>query len=133
MDTWTDAEVRELVSLWPNASAAQIAGTLQRSKSSICRKVQRLQQAGALPRNVMKHFKVVPVKARPHRHRIMPPPPSLDDRLDMQPCLLLELDDNRCHWPLGNIDEPTMLFCGGSAAPRHHYCTHHLRLARGSF
>ena len=134
MTIWTDQEVRELVSLWPNASAAQIASTLHRSRASICRKVQRLQQEGSLPRNVIKHFEVVPVRASPRRRcRIpapkMPPPPPIDDALAMLPCSISELDEKRCHWPLD--DNSGILFCGGPTLSRCPYCAHHLQLARG--
>jgi hypothetical protein len=64
--------VRELVSLWPKASAAQIASTLHRSRSSICRKAQRLRQNGLLPNGIAKRFAVTPVRSPPRRrHRII--------------------------------------------------------------
>ena len=130
MTTWSDQQTRELVSLWPKASVAR---RLERSRASVCRNAQWLRKDGVLPRGVIKHFEVVPVQARPHHAR---PEPASDTEtqispLEMRPCLLLELDDSRCHRPLGKIDEITTLFCGGSAAPRHRYCAHHSALAHG--
>ena len=138
MSIWTDDETRELVALWPKASAAQIAGRLQRSRSSICRKAQRLRQDGLLPDGAHKYFDVVPMRVPPRRRsrppqiRIPPPPSPPDDSLAMQPCMLVELDDARCRWPLGEMHQVAMLFCGGAAAPGQRYCAHHLRMASRS-
>jgi hypothetical protein len=132
MSIWTDDETRELVALWPKTSAAQIAGRLQRSRSSICRKAQRLRQDGLLPDGAHKYFEVVPMKAPPRRRcRILPPkPPSqVDDSLAMQPCSILELDTRRCRWPLGEMHQVAMLFCGGATADGRRYCADHLRMA----
>jgi GcrA cell cycle regulator len=49
----------------------------------------------------------------------------------MRPCSLLELDDSRCHWPLGDAEAVATMFCGGDAVPGRRYCPHHLRRARG--
>ena len=69
---------------------------------------------------------------------IMPqtPAPPLDGTVrlpDMRPCALIELDDGRCHWPLGDVHQVATLFCGGATVPGHRYCPHHLRMARYSF
>ena len=57
--------------------------------------------------------------------------PVVDDALDMRPCSLLELDDSRCRWPLGEAEAVATMFCGGDAVPGRRYCPHHLRRARG--
>lgn len=49
--------------------------------------------------------------------------------LNMVPCLIVELDHTRCHWPLGNINEVATLFCGAAAADGWPYCVHHTQLA----
>jgi hypothetical protein len=43
---------------------------------------------------------------------------------------LVELDDGRCRWPLGDLHRVATLFCGGNAVPGFSYCQHHLRMAR---
>jgi hypothetical protein len=106
MSDWTPNETEMLLRLWPKASATQIAGRLNRSRSAVCRKAQRLRDDGVLPHGGIKYFEVVPVKMRPHRRRqIMPkqPPSPTDDAVAMRPCAILELDDSRCHWPLGEM------------------------------
>ena len=65
--------------------------------------------------------------------RIMLPPPQVDGSLAMQSCSILELDQTRCHWPLGEVNAIATEFCGGAAVPGRRYCPHHLRMARYSF
>ncbi len=147
MSEWSDAETRELVSLWPTASAAQIAKRLHRPIGAITSKATRLRQEGLLPAGVAKHFAVNPWWVR----QVRPPKPisfhdrkklgarraefqrspPVDDTLDMRPCALIELDDCRCHWPLGDIEAVAVMFCGSAAVPGRCYCAHHLRRARG--
>jgi GcrA cell cycle regulator len=137
---WTDEEIITLIKLWPTASAKQIAGRLDRSRGSICRKAQRLYLDGLLPKAAEKHFEVKPRPGRPkparprptrpRPARPIPPPPAVDDRLAMQPCALLELTAGRCYWPLGRIEAVAVLFCGGASAPGRRYCQHHSSLAR---
>ncbi len=57
-----------------------------------------------------------------------PPPVNTPER---RPCSLIELDDGRCHWPLGDIEAVAVPFCGGAAVPGRCYCAHHLWIARG--
>ena len=135
MSRWTDEELRELVTLWPTSTAAQIAYRLRRPRAAICGKVQRLLREGLLESKNAKH--PVPrkrrMRARPPQSRIMLLPPQVDDRLAMQPCSILELDATRCHWPLGEVDAVATEFCGDLPAPGHRYCPRHLRMARYSF
>ena len=135
MSRWTDEELRELVTLWPTSTAAQIAYRLRRPRAAVCGKVQRLLREGLLEGKNAKH--PVPQKrrtrARPPRTRITLLPPQVDDRLAMQPCSILELDATRCHWPLGEVDAVATEFCGDPPAPGHRYCPRHLRMARYSF
>jgi GcrA cell cycle regulator len=128
---WTDEEIRELISLWPVASTTQIAGRLHRSRSAVCRTVARLRQEGVLPSDAEKHFEVTPrpARGRPVVRRMMPPRPPVNDRLDMRPCSLVELDETRCRWPLGDIYAVSTTFCGCVAVPGRHYCAHHLQRA----
>ena len=65
MSTWTSSETDTLICLWPVSSARQIASTLQRSRSAVSRKAQRLCLDGVLSRCGAKHFTVPPVQARP--------------------------------------------------------------------
>ena len=133
---WTDEETRELITLWPTSSASLIASRLDRPCSAVTGKVYRLRQVGALPADVIKHYYVSPVLPRPKRDRTAwsIPGPCGDGsvpHLETQPCSIRELDDSRCHWPLGELHQVAVLFCGGVAVTDCPYCTHHLRMARG--
>ena len=136
--TWTDEELRELISLWPVSSATQIAKRLRRSRASVCRKAERLRQDGvALPRgDVAKHFEVPPRKPRSPRARpktmAAKSPSPLDDAHAMRPCSLIELNQWRCHWPLGDPQQPDFQFCGGRTEPGCPYCAGHLWMASKS-
>jgi len=57
MSTWTSSETDTLIRLWPVSSARQIASTLQRSRSAVSRKAQRLCLDGVLPRCGGKAFR----------------------------------------------------------------------------
>ena len=135
MSTWTDEEIRELISLWPTHSAMQIAKRLHRPRSAICGKARRLHASGVLPdTGGVKHFEIKPRTAQARRARAKPrimPPPSVDDSLTMRPCSILELDRTRCHWPLGGFHDVAVQFCGGAATPGHRYCPHHLQMVHG--
>jgi len=79
MSTWTDDETRELVTLWPKASAAQIARRLHRPRAAVSGKVKRLRAEGLLPdTGGAKHFEINPRTPMPRTVRppqlIMPPP-----------------------------------------------------------
>jgi hypothetical protein len=136
MIPWTTEETFLLIGLWPIASAAQISRWLNRSRSSICGKAMRLRHDDLLPAGVDKHFEVKPGRAKTTVTSIMPqkPAPPLDGTVPLpdmqQPCALLELDDGRCHWPLGDVHQVATLFCGGATVPGRCYCAHHLRRAR---
>ena len=140
--TWSDEETRELVRLWPTTSAQQIAKRLQRPLGAITAKLSRLRRDGVLPPGgFVKHFEVNPTRTRPQPvarqlgdipQLKSAPARTVDDRLAMQPCRIGELNDSRCHWPLGDIDAIATMFCGGVAVPGRRYCAHHLkRAARG--
>ena len=132
MSTWTDEEIHTLISLWPTSSASQIGARLHRPRSAICGKVMRLRREGVLPHGAHGHFNVnsrtPPQRSRPPLIRIKPPSPPAS--LAMRPCSILELDDSRCHWPLGKLHEVAVRFCGGIPTPGRRYCPHHLRIGR---
>jgi GcrA cell cycle regulator len=127
---WTETETRELIVLWPTASASQIARQLQRPRSAIIGKVKRLRDEGVLPTETVKRFDSVSVQARPKRSPpvTLGPAPALDGTV---PCSILDLDDSRCRWPLGEMHEVAVLFCGGVAKTDCPYCAHHLWMAHG--
>jgi GcrA cell cycle regulator len=46
-----------------------------------------------------------------------------------QRCTLLQLNDDKCHWPIGDPGQPDFYFCGGKTATSTPYCGYHGRVA----
>jgi hypothetical protein len=61
---------------------------------------------------------------------IMLKPLPVDAGLIMRPCSLLELEPDRCRWPIGDVEDRAVLFCGG-VVERKGYCAGHARIAKG--
>jgi GcrA cell cycle regulator len=139
MMPWTAQEISLLIGLWPNASVAQISKQLNRSRGSVCGKAMRLRRDDLLSAGVEKHFEVNPaVQTRPDPPKatvtpIIPAklthPVDATVPLNMRCCSLVELDDGRCRWPLGDLHQVAAQFCGGDTVPGSSYCRHHLRIA----
>jgi len=137
MTDWTVEDISTLITMWPTNSAAQIAKRLHRPTGAISGKASRLRHEGLLPAGgVAKQYDVKPWPARSHlvchpTHLKSAPAkqPPVDDALDMRPCSIIELDDSRCRWPLGDVEAVAVTFCGGATVPGRRYCAHHLRRA----
>jgi len=140
MMLWTAQEISILVGCWPTASAAQISRQLNRSRASICGNAMRLRRGNLLPAEVQKNFKVKPGQTRLwHATTTVPSitPEKATTALDapglpsaMRRCSLLELDNGKCRWPLGDVHQVVEHFCGEAVVPGSPYCGHHLRIAR---
>jgi GcrA cell cycle regulator len=127
---WNSTEIKTVLDHWQTKSASEIAVELHRSRSSIMGKVIRLTEQGLLqPRN-KKHYSPRPRALRTTPPKTIPPLPATIDGLAIQPCTLIELDDRRCRWPIGETYAIAALFCGGAQAAGCSYCAHLLRLAR---
>jgi hypothetical protein len=61
---------------------------------------------------------------------IMLKPLPVDAGLIMRPCSLLELEADRCRWPIGDVEDRAVLFCGGVVEGKR-YCAGHARIAKG--
>jgi GcrA cell cycle regulator len=153
--SWTDERVELLKRLWTDGlSASQIAGELGGiTRNAVIGKVHRLGLSGrakapssAAPR---------PRKVRTASHLLRVSRPSvrgntalarhafLDYDVDLvaepepieniiplgQRCTLLELDDSKCRWPIGDPGSPEFFFCGGKPAGELPYCVYHARIA----
>ena len=136
--TWTSEETVKLVSMWPTHTAGQISRALHRPRSSVCGKASRLGLLG-LPKHLDFDPHQVPPprrgRPRPRLTQVAPPPPPPpvddDDAPEMRPCTINELNDRRCKWPLGQLEQVAVLFCGAEAAKGQRYCPYHARLGRG--
>lgn len=148
-----DHEKRHFVQeLWPTHSASAISeevGSRFRepcNRSMVMGIVHRMQRKNGLEKKGTGILPQVNTRTtRPPREKKVktmptpPPSPSFKPKnfptwdagapLNTAPCLIVELDDTRCHWPLGNITEIAMLFCGAAAADGWPYCAAHTRMA----
>ena len=77
-------------------------------------------------------------KMNPQNHTIAPAPsqplwqpePEPDNIVPIgQGCSLLQLENDKCHWPLGDPQQKDFFFCGGKAVSGLLYCGYHARIA----
>ena len=152
---WTDERVELLKKLWAEGlSASQIAAELGGiTRNAVIGKVHRLGLSGrakspssSVPR---------PRKPRTHTHMLRVPRPAmrgntalaarlapgyeLEPELEPelieniiplgQRCSILELTEDKCHWPIGDPGAADFFFCGGRAIEGLPYCSYHSRVA----
>jgi GcrA cell cycle regulator len=143
MRPWAPDDTTWLINHWRTEPASRIGRDLHRTRSAVCGKVNRLRRDGAeLPKIVFKPAPKPPKKrkkrirnkrlavAPPPLEFIPPPPPSLTPG---EPCTIYDLNNFRCHWPLGAIDEPATEYCGALVTDGRVYCPHHHRIAHSQW
>jgi GcrA cell cycle regulator len=153
--SWTDDRVEMLKKLWADGlSASQIAAELGGiTRNAVIGKVHRLGLSGrakapssSVPR---------PRKARAPSHvfrsirasmrgntalaahavaayeaEIEPEPEPLENVIPIgQRCSILELSEDKCHWPIGDPGQADFFFCGGKTVIGLPYCGYHARIA----
>ena len=152
LQTWTDDRVELLKKLWADGlSASQIAGELGGiTRNAVIGKVHRLGLSGrakAPSSSVPRQRKPrVPSMFRPQRSMMrgstaLAHMPAYDYEPDPEPelieniipigqrCSLVELNEEKCHWPIGDPGQPDFFFCGGKAVIGMPYCGYHSRIA----
>jgi len=149
--TWTDERVEQLKKLWESGlSASQIAAELGNiTRNAVIGKVHRLGLSGRAksPSSSVPRQR----KARPSQHMVRISRPvargntALAHAFEMEPehdpiaydnvvpmnqrKTLLELNEETCHWPVGDPGSPEFFFCGGKSLAGLPYCAHHSRVA----
>jgi GcrA cell cycle regulator len=151
--TWNDERVELLKKLWTDGlSASQIAAELGGiTRNAVIGKVHRLGLSGraktpssSVPR---------PRKPRAQGHMVRVSRPTMRGNtalaplhgyeLDLEPepelieniipigqrCTLLELNEDKCRWPIGDPGSTEFFFCGGKPIDSLPYCSYHSRLA----
>lgn len=152
MQTWTDDRVELLKKLWADGlSASQIAGELGGiTRNAVIGKVHRLGLSGrakapssSVPRQRKPRAPSMFRAPRPmmrgntalahqpaYDYEPEPEPELLENIIPIgQRCTLLELDQEKCHWPIGDPGQPDFFFCGGKAGTGTPYCGYHARIA----
>ena len=148
---WTDDRVVQLKKLWEaGLSASQIAAELGNiTRNAVIGKVHRLGLSGRAKSpssSAPRQRKVRPAQQMMRINRPVsrgntalaqafeveaePDPIAYDNVVPMSQRLnLLQLNENTCHWPVGDPSSPDFFFCGGKALDSLPYCAHHSRVA----
>jgi GcrA cell cycle regulator len=152
MQTWTDERVELLKKLWADGlSASQIAGELGGiTRNAVIGKVHRLGLSGrakapssSMPRQRKPRAPSMFRAPRPmmrgntalahmpaYDYDPEPEPELIENIIPIgQRCTLLELDAEKCHWPIGDPGQPDFFFCGGKTGSGTPYCGYHARVA----
>jgi GcrA cell cycle regulator len=153
--SWTDERVEMLKKLWADGlSASQIAAELGGvTRNAVIGKVHRLGLSGrakspssAAPRqrkarNTSQMMRVSRPAMRGNTalaHHALeaydlapdPQPERIENIIPIgQRCSLLELNDAKCRWPIGDPGSADFFFCGGNPVGELPYCAYHARLA----
>jgi GcrA cell cycle regulator len=142
-----------LKKLWANGlSASQIAGELGGiTRNAVIGKVHRLGLSGRAkapsssvprqrkPRAPSQMFRAPRTMMRgntalaqmpSYDYDPEPEPELIENIIPIgQRCSLLELDQEKCHWPIGDPGQPDFFFCGGKTNAGTPYCGYHGRVA----
>jgi GcrA cell cycle regulator len=152
LQTWTDERVELLKKLWADGlSASQIAGELGGiTRNAVIGKVHRLGLSGrakapssSVPRQRKPRAPSMFRAPRPmmrgntalahmpaYDYEPEPEPELIENIIPIgQRCTLLELNDEKCHWPIGDPGQPDFFFCGGKTNTGTPYCGYHGRVA----
>jgi GcrA cell cycle regulator len=152
LQTWTDDRVELLKKLWADGlSASQIAGELGGiTRNAVIGKVHRLGLSGrakapssSVPRQRKPRAPSMFRAPRPmmrgntalahmpaYDYEAEPEPEPIENIIPIgQRCSLLELDQEKCHWPIGDPGQPDFFFCGGKTNAGTPYCGYHGRVA----
>ena len=153
VQTWTDERVELLKKLWADGlSASQIAGELGGiTRNAVIGKVHRLGLSGRAkapsssvprprkPRAPSQMFRASRPMMRgntalarmpAYDYDPEPEPELIENIIPIgQRCTLLELNDDKCRWPIGDPGQPDFFFCGGKTAAGTPYCGYHARVA----
>ena len=152
LQTWTDERVELLKKLWGDGlSASQIAGELGGiTRNAVIGKVHRLGLSGrakapssSVPRQRKPRAPSMYRAPRPmmrgntalahmpaYDYEAEPDPEPIENIIPIgQRCSLLELDQEKCHWPIGDPGQPDFFFCGGKTNAGTPYCGYHGRVA----
>ena len=155
---WTEERVELLTKLWADGlSASQIAGELGGiTRNAVIGKVHRLKLSGrakspssSAPRQRKPRAPSAFVRSstRPmsrgntalatHAYSYLDVAMEAEPELQLidnvipigQRCSIMELNDAKCHWPVGDPGTSEFYFCGGNSIAGRPYCVPHCRIA----
>ena len=149
--SWTDERVKLLKKLWSDGlSASQIAAELGGiTRNAVIGKVHRLGLSGraksassASPRQRKPRSSTHMLRigrnairgntalAPQYETDLEPEAEMIENIIPLgQRCTLLELNESKCRWPIGDPGSPEFFFCGGNTISGLPYCAYHSRVA----
>ena len=138
--TWTAERIEQLRNfVVTGLTCSQIAAEIGVTRNAVIGKIHRLGLSPARPAGA-------PARSSPPRARsprfspqsrlfrlidaqtpcIAPEPAPIDSA---QRCSLLEIAQDKCHWPIGDPHAADFAFCGNEAVTGFSYCAGHARMA----
>jgi GcrA cell cycle regulator len=148
---WTEERVELLKKLWTDGlSASQIAAELGGiTRNAVIGKVHRLGLSGRAKSPSSTAPRPRKPRAPGHMMRLARPAmrgntalaPMYEADIDSEPeqieniiplgqrCTLLELNEDKCRWPIGDPGTSEFFFCGGAPVDGAPYCGYHARVA----
>jgi GcrA cell cycle regulator len=130
-------DIEELMRLWNNYSASQIAAMTGRSRNAVIGKIHRLARTHNIANG--KKLYLEPLKRSPPaevkvQQPVEQPALGVDSTPDTtRRCTIYQLNDKRCKWPLGELGAVATHFCGRKAVNGRPYCLEHCHAAYYGF
>jgi GcrA cell cycle regulator len=123
---WTESEdLRLRILIAEGLTASQISIRMKKHRGSICGKARRLGLAiFGKTQHKPARDKIFVITEPPHAPLGKPKP----DPITTATASIMELDETRCRWPIGETDQPDFGYCGRPADGR--YCAEHTTFGR---
>ena len=147
METWTAERIEQLRHcIASGLTCSQTAAEIGVTRNAVIGKIHRLglspaRPAGASARSCpprARHprispssrlFRLIQSDAR-GAGEVSVLEPSVPEPIDSaQRCSLLEIAQDKCHWPIGDPHAADFAFCGNAAVTGFSYCAGHARMA----
>ena len=144
METWTAERIEQLRNcIASGLTCSQTAAQIGVSRNAVIGKIHRLGLSPARPAGAS--ARSCPPRARHPRNSpssrllrlIVAQAPGIASDAVAEPvpidsaqrCSLLEIAQDRCHWPIGDPHAADFAFCGNEAVSGFSYCAGHARMA----
>jgi GcrA cell cycle regulator len=142
--TWTAERIEQLRSfVVTGLTCSQIAAEIGVTRNAVIGKIHRLglspaRPAGAPARSCpprvrsprlspsSRLFRLIDAQTRGGAADASAEPAPIDSA---QRCSLLEIAQDKCHWPIGDPHAEDFAFCGNEAVTGFSYCAGHARMA----
>jgi len=144
METWTTERIEQLRHcIASGLTCSQTAAEIGVTRNAVIGKIHRLGLSPARPAGAS--ARSCPPRARHPRNSpssrllrlIVAQAPGIASDAVAEPvpidsaqrCSLLEIAQDRCHWPIGDPHAADFAFCGNEAVSGFSYCAGHARMA----